>query len=151
MRPWGVLATASIWLVLSLSLWATGSRPAVIVLAGIVIVGAALVVSVVDVARDIGDTGWSRPRITNRPINDDQRVTLLDIGHTEELRRHARDLGAEVTELELSSQFRCNGSDGYLAWLDNILDIRGTANPTRDTTSTPGAKAAPASPSWTPA
>jgi len=65
MRPWGVLATASIWLVLSLSLWATGSRPAVIVLAGIVIVGAALVVSVVDVARDIGDTGWSRPRITN--------------------------------------------------------------------------------------
>jgi len=77
MRPWGVLATASIWLVLSLSLWATGSRPAVIVLAGIVIVGAALVVSVVDVARDIGDTGWSRPRITNRPINDDQRVTQL--------------------------------------------------------------------------
>ena len=67
-------------------------------------------------------------------VDDDQRVTLLDIGHTEELRRHARDLGAEVTELELSSQFRCNGSDGYLAWLDNILDIRGTANPTLDGT-----------------
>ena len=65
-------------------------------------------------------------------VDDDQRVTLLDIGHTEELRRHARDLGAEVTELELSSQFRCNGSDGYLAWLDNTLDVRGTANPTLD-------------------
>ena len=26
------------------------------------------------------------------------------------------------------SQFRCNGSDGYLAWLDNVLDIRETAN-----------------------
>jgi uncharacterized protein len=67
-------------------------------------------------------------------VDDDQRVTLLDIGHTEELRRHAREFGAEVTELELSSQFRCNGSDGYLAWLDHTLDIRETANPTLDTT-----------------
>ncbi len=66
-------------------------------------------------------------------VDDDQRVTLLDIGHTEELRRHAREAGAEVTELELSSQFRCNGSDGYLAWLDHTLDIRETANPTLDT------------------
>lgn len=66
-------------------------------------------------------------------VDDNQRVTLLDIGHTEELRRHARELGVEVTELELSSQFRCNGSDGYLAWLDHTLDIRETANPTLDT------------------
>lgn len=65
-------------------------------------------------------------------VDDDQRVTLLDIGHTEELRRHARALGAEVTELELASQFRCNGSDGYLAWLDHTLGIRETANPTLD-------------------
>jgi hypothetical protein len=28
----------------------------------------------------------------------------------------------------LSSQFRCNGSDGYLAWLDDSLQIRSTAN-----------------------
>lgn len=67
-------------------------------------------------------------------VDDDQRVTLLDIGHTEELRRQARELGAKVTELELSSQFRCNGSDGYLAWLDNTLDIRETANPSLDAT-----------------
>lgn len=65
-------------------------------------------------------------------VDDDQRVTLRDIGHTDELRRHAREAGAAVTELELASQFRCNGSDGYLAWLDNTLDIRGTANPTLD-------------------
>lgn len=66
-------------------------------------------------------------------VDDDQRVTLLDIGHTEVLRHHARELGAEVTELALSSQFRCNGSDGYLAWLDHTLDIRETANTTLDT------------------
>jgi uncharacterized protein len=66
-------------------------------------------------------------------VDDDQRVTLLDIGHAEELRRRAREVDAEVTELELSSQFRCNGSDGYLAWLDDTLDIRPTANTTLDT------------------
>ena len=31
-------------------------------------------------------------------------------------------------EEELTSQFRCNGSDGYLAWLDDVLGIRKTAN-----------------------
>ncbi|MDM0015091.1 DUF2075 domain-containing protein [Variovorax sp. J22P168] len=66
-------------------------------------------------------------------VDDDQRVTLFDIGHTEELRRHARALGAEVTELELSSQFRCNGSDGYLAWLDHTLGVRQTANSSLNT------------------
>ena len=66
-------------------------------------------------------------------VDDDQRVTIHDIGHTEELRRRAAEFNAEVTELELSSQFRCNGSDGYLAWLDDTLDIRRTANHDLDT------------------
>ena len=30
--------------------------------------------------------------------------------------------------MELESQFRCNGSDGYIAWLDDVLEIRKTAN-----------------------
>lgn len=30
--------------------------------------------------------------------------------------------------MDLKSQFRCDGSDGYLAWLDNTLEIRETAN-----------------------
>ena len=60
--------------------------------------------------------------------DDDQMVTLSDIGHTGELRHWANALGADVTEMELSSQFRCNGSDGYLAWLDHTLGIRETAN-----------------------
>ncbi|MCE2946586.1 MAG: DNA/RNA helicase domain-containing protein [bacterium] len=65
-------------------------------------------------------------------VDDDQRVTLHDIGHTEALKLQARALGAAVVELELSSQFRCNGSDGYLAWLDQMLAIRPTANGTLD-------------------
>jgi DUF2075 family protein len=32
--------------------------------------------------------------------------------------------------MKLESQFRCNGSDGYLAWIDQLLGIRETANRT---------------------
>jgi DUF2075 family protein len=63
-------------------------------------------------------------------IDEDQRVTLKDIGQKEEIKRWAEACGANVTEMTLESQFRCNGSDGYLAWVDNTLDIRPTANPT---------------------
>ncbi len=61
-------------------------------------------------------------------IDEDQRVTLKDIGRKKEIYIWASRAGAEITELELNSQFRCNGSDGYLAWLDNTLQIRETAN-----------------------
>lgn len=63
-------------------------------------------------------------------IDEDQRVTLSDIGSKEMIQKFAADKGAEVEVLELASQFRCAGSDGYLAWLDHNLDIRKTANPT---------------------
>jgi len=63
-------------------------------------------------------------------IDEDQSVTMKDIGSIDEIKKWASHAKAEVTEMELSSQFRCNGSDGYLAWLDNSLQIRETANPT---------------------
>lgn len=61
-------------------------------------------------------------------VDDDQRVTIHDAGNSADLIRAAQAAGAQITELELASQFRCNGSDGYLAWVDNTLEIRGTAN-----------------------
>ncbi len=61
-------------------------------------------------------------------IDEDQRVTLKDIGTVDEIRRYAKMFGAPVTEMELDSQFRCSGSDGYMSWLDNILQIHETAN-----------------------
>jgi DUF2075 family protein len=61
-------------------------------------------------------------------IDEDQRVTIKDIGTREEIIKWANRAKAEVVTLELESQFRCNGSDGYLAWLDNFLEIRKTAN-----------------------
>lgn len=61
-------------------------------------------------------------------IDEAQRVTLKDVGTIEEIKRRAEESGAEVHKLRLVSQFRCNGSDGYLAWLDHALQIRTTAN-----------------------
>ena len=61
-------------------------------------------------------------------IDESQRVTLKDIGTVNEIKKWAKELGSEVKELELVSQFRCNGSNGYLAWLDHVLEIRKTAN-----------------------
>lgn len=61
-------------------------------------------------------------------IDEDQRVTLSDIGSKEAIQRFAEAKGAIVEEYSLASQFRCSGSDGYLAWLDDVLDIRPTAN-----------------------
>lgn len=61
-------------------------------------------------------------------IDESQRVTLQDIGRVDEIRKWAEEEKAQVTEMELVSQFRCNGSDGYLAWLDHTLEIRDTAN-----------------------
>lgn len=61
-------------------------------------------------------------------IDESQRVTIDDIGSINEIERWAKELGAEVYFEELVSQFRCNGSDGYLAWLDDVLAIRPTAN-----------------------
>lgn len=61
-------------------------------------------------------------------IDEDQRVTLKDIGVKDAIERWAKKAGAKVEFMELASQFRCNGSDGYLAWLDHTLAVRETAN-----------------------
>ena len=61
-------------------------------------------------------------------IDESQRVTLQDIGRISEIKKWAKKENERVKEMELASQFRCNGSNGYLAWLDHILQIRDTAN-----------------------
>ena len=61
-------------------------------------------------------------------IDESQRVTMADIGSVDEIKKWAEYEGSEVTEMELASQFRCNGSNGYLAWVDELLEIREMAN-----------------------
>ena len=68
-------------------------------------------------------------------IDEDQIVTSSDIGSVEEIKKHAKDLNSIICNdiypdenFKLTSQFRCNGSDGYLAFVDDVLGIRSTAN-----------------------
>ena len=61
-------------------------------------------------------------------IDESQRVTLSDIGSVAEIEKWAALEKSEIIKMQLVSQFRCNGSDGYLAWLDQALEIRETAN-----------------------
>jgi DUF2075 family protein len=61
-------------------------------------------------------------------IDEDQRVTWSDIGEKGEIQKWAERIGAHIHYRKLESQFRCNGSDGYLSWLDNMLQIKETAN-----------------------
>ena len=66
-------------------------------------------------------------------LDEDQRVTAKDYGDRKTIKRWAEYFGAEVSEGALLSQFRCSGSDGYLAWLDGVLGIHDeTAHPTLD-------------------
>lgn len=61
-------------------------------------------------------------------IDESQRVTMDDIGSVDEIKKWAEEEQSEVYEMELLSQFRCNGSNGYLSWIDDVLEIRETAN-----------------------
>ncbi|GGM40464.1 ATPase AAA [Paraliobacillus quinghaiensis] len=61
-------------------------------------------------------------------IDENQRVTLKDIGNVEMIKQYVEMYDAEITTGFLASQFRCDGSDGYIAWLDDVLRIRQTAN-----------------------
>ncbi len=61
-------------------------------------------------------------------IDESQRVTMSDIGSVSEIEKWANEENSEIYHMELLSQFRCNGSNGYLSWLDHTLEIKETAN-----------------------
>lgn len=61
-------------------------------------------------------------------IDENQKIHIDDVGNIDVIKKFAKQIKSDVTTLELTSQFRCNGSDGYLAWLDDVLEIRETAN-----------------------
>ena len=61
-------------------------------------------------------------------IDDKQAIRGVEIGSSNLIREYAKKYNAKIEEVQLKSQFRCNGSDGYLAWLDDVLEIRETAN-----------------------
>jgi DUF2075 family protein len=56
-------------------------------------------------------------------IDEAQKVTWSDVGEISMIEEQAKLAGAIVERLELTSQFRCSGSDDYMAWLDETLGV----------------------------
>ena len=61
-------------------------------------------------------------------IDKHQKISLKDYGSVEAIYEFCEYFDAEVEHVKLESQFRCNGSDGYLSWLNDVLEIEETAN-----------------------
>ena len=64
----------------------------------------------------------------NEVIDDLQVVRPGEIGSTDLIRSAAKKRQSTLQEFELEAQFRCNGSDEFINWVDNTLGIRRTAN-----------------------
>lgn len=54
-------------------------------------------------------------------IDDKQAIRSLEIGSSNLIKECATQYHADIIEVELKSQFRCNGSDNYLDWLEQII------------------------------
>jgi DUF2075 family protein len=57
-------------------------------------------------------------------IDEAQKVTWSDVGEISRIKAYAAEQDADVELLELTSQFRCGGSDDYMAWLDDALGLQ---------------------------
>ena len=56
-------------------------------------------------------------------IDDLQVVRPGEVGSTALIREAAGKRGIEVREFELDAQFRANGSDAFIQWVDNTLEL----------------------------
>lgn len=61
-------------------------------------------------------------------IDDKQVVRPAEIGNSREINEFAARRGIKTYEIELSAQFRCQGSDGFVNWVNHTLQIEETAN-----------------------
>lgn len=60
-------------------------------------------------------------------IDENQRVDIKDMGSKEEIYKWASTFNCSVDDsVKLVSQFRCGGSDDYLRWVDQLLEISNT-------------------------
>lgn len=55
-------------------------------------------------------------------LDDKQVIRSAEIGNSELIKSYAEKYNCSVEEVELHSQFRCNGSDNYLDWLEESLN-----------------------------
>jgi DUF2075 family protein len=74
------------------------------------------------------DELFSASKVSVFFIDDDQVVRPNEIGSVEYIKQNADAKGHKIFEYELEAQFRCNGSDAFVNWINNTLGIKRTAN-----------------------
>lgn len=67
------------------------------------------------------DTIIRSSKITVFFIDDKQAIRGVEIGSAQLIREAAERWRAKVEECELTAQFRCNGSDKYMNWMEQVL------------------------------
>ena len=67
------------------------------------------------------DTIIRSSKITVFFIDDKQAIRGVEIGSASLIKEAAARWNAKVEECTLTSQFRCNGSDNYMDWMEQVL------------------------------
>lgn len=60
-------------------------------------------------------------RVTAFFLDDNQSVRAEEIGRAQVIKEHARAMGVKIHEVDLNLQFRCNGSESYVRWVDALF------------------------------
>jgi DUF2075 family protein len=61
-------------------------------------------------------------------IDDMQVVRPGEVGSSDLIRSAAAERSVTVHEFELEAQFRCGGSESFVSWVENTLELRRTAD-----------------------
>jgi uncharacterized protein len=61
-------------------------------------------------------------------VDDNQVVRPGEVGSAQMVLEEAKRENCRVFEYQLEAQFRCSGSDGFINWINNTLEIERTAN-----------------------
>lgn len=61
-------------------------------------------------------------------VDNLQIIRPNEVGSSSYIEKHARLIGTNVQRYKLEAQFRCKGSDAFVNWINNTLDIEKTAN-----------------------
>ncbi len=59
-------------------------------------------------------------------IDDRQNVRAGEIGSSSYIKENAQRLGCEIFEYDLQIQFRCQGSDKFVQWVEQTLSVKKT-------------------------
>jgi uncharacterized protein len=61
-------------------------------------------------------------------IDEKQIIRPEDIGTFKAIERVAKENDAQIHSYNLKAQFRCSGAEGYINWIDDVLQLESTGN-----------------------